>query len=64
MKNDSNGANLGFENQLWAAVAEDYGELFEEKMKRLVTQLNEQFVESDKLKATIKKNLKGLGYEL
>ncbi len=45
-----------------AEAAEDDGEPFEEKMKRLTTQLHDQFAESDKLEATIKKNLKRLGY--
>jgi type I restriction enzyme M protein len=45
-----------------AEEVEDDGEPFEEKMKRLVTELNGQFVESAKLEAAIKKNLKGLGY--
>lgn len=47
-----------------AEAIEDDGEPFDEKMKRLVTQLNEQFVESAKLEQAIKENLKGLGYGL
>ncbi len=45
-----------------AEAAEDDGEPFDEKMKRLTAQLHEQFAESDKLEALIKKNLKVLGY--
>lgn len=44
----NNGANLGFE----------------EAMKRLTTQFKEQFVEFSKLEETIRKNLKGVGYEI
>ncbi len=40
----------------------DDGEPFEEKMRRLTTQLLEQFAESSKLEKEILKNLKGLGY--
>ena len=39
-------------------------EPFEEKMARLTAQLKDQFEQSDKLEAEIKKNLAGLGYEL
>ena len=35
---------------------------FEGKMPRLVAELNEQFEESAKLEAQIKRNLEGLGY--
>lgn len=45
-----------------AEAAEDDGEPFEEKMKRLTAQLQEQFAQSDKLEKTIKRNLKVLGY--
>jgi len=37
-------------------------EPFEEKMPRLVAELDSQFSESAKLKAQIRANLKGLGY--
>ncbi len=37
-------------------------EAFEDKMTRLVAELNKQFAESATLEQTIKKNLKGLGY--
>ena len=46
-----------------AAEQEDDGEPFSDKMARLTAQLKEQFEESDKLEAEIKKNLAGLGYE-
>ncbi len=42
---------------------EDDGEPFAEKMARLIEQLREQFAESDRLEAEIKRNLGGLGYE-
>ena len=42
-------------------VADD-GEPFEEKMPRLVAELDGQFAESAKLEKAIKANLKGLGY--
>ena len=45
-----------------AAEVEDDDEPFDEKMKRLVATLNEQFAESAKLEKAIKANLKGLGY--
>ena len=45
-----------------AEEVEDDGELFEEKMPRLVAELHAQFVESAKLEEAIKANLKGLGY--
>jgi type I restriction enzyme M protein len=44
-------------------VADD-GEPFEEKMPRLVGELDSQFTESAKLEAAIRANLKGLGYAL
>jgi type I restriction enzyme M protein len=46
------------------AVEEEDSELFAEKMTRLTSQLKEQFEQSDKLEAEIKKSLSGLGYEL
>ncbi len=45
-----------------AEVQEDDGEPFEEKMKRLTTQMLQQFEESSKLEKEILKNLKGLGF--
>jgi type I restriction enzyme M protein len=46
-----------------AEEVEDDGEPFEEKMTRLVAELQAQFVESAKLEQTIKENLRGLGYD-
>jgi type I restriction enzyme M protein len=45
-----------------AEEVEDDGEPFEEKMPRLVAELNAQFAESARLEAAIRANLKGLGY--
>lgn len=45
-----------------AEEVEDDGEPFEEKMPRLVAQLNAQFAESAKLEKAIQSNLRGLGY--
>jgi type I restriction enzyme M protein len=45
-----------------AEEIEDDGEPFEEKMKRLTSELDKQFEESAKLEAEIKENLKGIGY--
>ncbi len=45
-----------------AEAQEDDGEPFEEKMKRLASQLREQQAEAAKLDAAIAANLKGLGY--
>ena len=45
-----------------AEEVEDDGEPFEEKMPRLIADLNAQFAESAKLEQAIKANLKGLGY--
>lgn len=47
-----------------AVDVEDDGEPFADKMARLTAQLSEQFAESDRLEAEIKRNLGGLGYEL
>jgi type I restriction enzyme M protein len=47
-----------------AEEIEEDGESFDEKMPRLVAELNAQFAESAKLELTIKANLKGLGYEI
>ena len=47
-----------------AEETEDDGEPFEEKMKRLTAQLNEQFAESDLLEKEIRKNLQLLGFNL
>jgi type I restriction enzyme M protein len=45
-----------------AEEMEEDGEPFEQKMTRLVTQLNAQFAESAKMETAIKANMKGLGY--
>jgi type I restriction enzyme M protein len=45
-----------------AEDVEDDGEPFDEKMKRLVTKLVEQFAEGARLEKEIRKNLRGLGY--
>ncbi len=45
-----------------AEEVEDDGDPFEEKMPRLVAELNAQFFESAKLEEAIKANLRGLGY--
>ncbi len=42
----------------------DDGDPFEEKMPRLVAELESQFADSAKLEAAIRANLKGLGYAL
>jgi type I restriction enzyme M protein len=47
-----------------AEAVEDDGEPFDEKMRRLVSTLNEQMAEGRKLEETIRKNLKALGYGL
>ena len=47
-----------------AAAQEVDGEPFEEKMARLTATLKDQFAESARLEAEIRKNLAGLGYEL
>ncbi len=46
-----------------AEEIEDDGEPFEEKMPRLVAELQAQFAESTKLEQVIKANLRGLGYD-
>jgi type I restriction enzyme M protein len=45
-----------------AEEVEDDGDPFEEKMPRLVAELQTQFAESAKLEQAIKANLRGLGY--
>ena len=45
-----------------AEEQEGDGEVFADKMARLVAQLTEQFAESAKLEGEIKKSLAGLGY--
>ena len=46
-----------------AEEAEDDGEPFEQKMRRLISELNTQFAESAKLEKTINANMAGLGYD-
>ncbi len=46
-----------------AEEVEDDGDPFEEKMPRLVAELQGQFAESAKLESAIRANLKGLGYK-
>lgn len=46
-----------------AAEVEDDGEPFEEKMRRLTGQLNQQFAESAKLEQAIRTNLSNLRFE-
>ena len=45
-----------------AEASEDDGEPFDEKMRRLVAQLQEQEAEAAKLDAAIAANLRELGY--
>jgi type I restriction enzyme M protein len=45
-----------------AAAAEDDGEPFDEKMARLTAELAAQFAESARLEATIRENMRRLGY--
>jgi type I restriction enzyme M protein len=45
-----------------AEAVEDDGEPFDDKMKRLVAQLDQQFAEGAKLEAQIRENLRRLGY--
>jgi type I restriction enzyme M protein len=46
------------------AEQEDNGELFEEKMQRLTTELSSLFAESHRLEEKIKKQLSGIGFEI
>jgi type I restriction enzyme M protein len=45
-----------------ASEVEDDGEPFEEKMKRLIEALQEQFAEAEQIEAQIESNLKAFGY--
>jgi len=47
-----------------AEEIEDDGEPFDDKMKRLTSELAQQFEKSKELEAEIRKNLGGLGYEI
>lgn len=42
----------------------DDGEPFEDKMKRLTTELSAMFKQSDALQAEIKEKLKSIGWEM
>ena len=46
-----------------AEAVEEDGEPFDQKMSRLVAELNAQFAESAKLEEAIRANLKGLGFD-
>ena len=52
------GRYVGIEDQ------EDDGEPFNEKMKRLTSELSDLFAKSHELEAQIKKNLKAIGFEV
>ena len=47
-----------------AEAAEEDGESFEEKMRRLTAKLGEQFAESARLEAEMRDNMKGMGHEI
>ncbi len=47
-----------------AEETEEDDEAFAEKMRRLTAQLGEQFAESARLEAEIRKNLQRLGFEV
>jgi type I restriction enzyme M protein len=47
-----------------AAEVKEDDEAFEEKMTRLTGELSAQFKEADKLESEIRKNLKGLGFDI
>ena len=46
------------------AEQEDDGEVFEEKMERLTTELSDLFTQSHELEKTIKEKLGAIGYEI
>ena len=52
------GRYVGIEEQ------EDDGEPFEDKMKRLTSELSEMFAKSNDLQEEIKKNLSAIGFEV
>jgi type I restriction enzyme M protein len=52
------GRYVGIEEQ------EDDGEPFDDKMKRLTSELSEMFKKSHELEDAIKKNLEAIGYEI
>jgi type I restriction enzyme M protein len=47
-----------------AVEQEEDSEVFDEKMKRLTAELSNQFKKSHELEAEIKKNLKGIGFDI
>ncbi len=59
---EKNGFVLTPGRYVGSEAEEDDGEPFDDKMKRLTSELAEQFKESDKLESEIKKNLAGLGW--
>lgn len=59
-----NGCVLTPGRYVGAEAQEDDGEPFEEKMQRLTGKPGEQFLESARLEAEIRADLKGLGYEI
>jgi type I restriction enzyme M protein len=61
-KIDTHGHVLTLGRYVDAEEVEDDGDPFEEKMPRLIGELNAQFAESAKLEQAIKANLRGLGY--
>ncbi len=61
---EKNGFVLTPGRYVGSEVEEDDPEVFDDKMKRLTAELSEQFKESDKLEAEIKKNLAGLGWKV
>ena len=50
-------------NSHFKEVEEDDDEVFEEKMKRLTSELSQQFIKSHELEEKIKENLKKISYE-
>jgi hypothetical protein len=66
------GSRLGFEATLWATAdrqsgnsdaAQDEGEPFDRKSKRLTVNLEEQFVEWAELERAVWPNMRGVGFE-
>lgn len=57
-----NGANLGFEEKLWAAADKLRGHMDADKMQCLTNTLASQFQESAKLEKAIIKNLASRGF--
>ncbi len=58
----SHGHVLTLGRYVGAEEVEDEGEPFEEKVPRLVAELNAQFAESAKLEAAITENFKSIGF--